>query len=37
MTDVTNVQDQDGAELPAADEPLLRELTEQGPHGRRCS
>ncbi len=27
-TDATNVQDQDGAELPDADEPRLRELTE---------
>jgi len=32
-TDVTNVQDQDGAELPAADERLLRELTERARTG----
>ncbi len=32
-TDVTNAQDQDGAELPAADEPLLRELTERARTG----
>jgi hypothetical protein len=30
---VTNVQDQDGAELPAADQPLLRELTERARTG----
>ena len=29
MTDVTSSQDQDGAELSAADEQLLRELTER--------
>ncbi len=30
---MTNVQDQDGAELPAADERLLRELTERARTG----
>jgi len=30
---VSNAQDQDGAELPAADEPLLRELTERARTG----
>ena len=29
MTDVTTAQGQDGVELPAADEQLLRELTER--------
>ena len=33
MTDVTNVQDQDGAELSAADEQLLRELTDRARTG----
>ena len=34
MTDVTTGQDQDGAELSAANEQLLRELTRAGPHRR---
>jgi putative transposase len=33
VTDVTNVQDQDGAELSAADEQLLRELTDRARTG----
>ena len=33
MTDVTAGPGQDGAELPAADEQLLRELTERAPTG----
>ena len=33
MTDVTEDRDQDGAELPAADEQLLRELTERARSG----
>ena len=33
MTDVTTDQDQHGAELPAADEQLLRELTERARAG----
>ena len=33
MTDVTNRQDQDGAELSAADEQLLRELTDRARAG----
>ena len=33
MTDVTMNQDQDGAEFPAADEQLLRELTERARAG----
>jgi hypothetical protein len=33
LTDVTNGQDQDGAELPAADEQLLRELIERARSG----
>jgi putative transposase len=33
VTDVTNRQDQDGAELSAADEQLLRELTERARAG----
>jgi transposase-like protein len=33
VTDVANVQDRDGAELPAADEQLLRELTERARTG----
>jgi hypothetical protein len=33
VTDVTNQQDQDGAEFSAADEQLLRELTERARAG----
>ena len=33
MTDVTTSQDQAGAELPAADEQVLRELTERARAG----
>ena len=33
MTDVTQDRGQDGAELPAADEQLLRELTERARAG----
>ena len=33
MTDVTTGQDQDGAELSAANEQLLRELTERARTG----
>ena len=33
MTDVTQDRDQDGIELPAADEQLLRELTERARTG----
>ena len=33
MTDVTQERDQDGAELSAADEQLLRELTERARTG----
>ena len=33
MTDVTTSHDEDGAELPAADEQLLRELTERARTG----
>ena len=33
MTDVTNIPEQVGAELPAADEQLLRELTERARTG----
>ena len=36
MTDVTMNQGQDGLELSAADEQLLRELTERAPHWRAC-
>jgi len=33
VTNVTTSQDQDGPELPAADEQLLRELTERAREG----